>query len=410
MRKNVRSLVAVSIAFCALITCLCAGMADRTANAQSHGASRAHAATGTHGKKISSDLSELLNGARPGDELVRVILQGKEDAGGNLRSLLQRNGVKVRQHFSHLDTRVVEVPASMIDELAADPDVSYLSPDRQVQSSGHVSVTTGADAVRAASVPGVTSALDGSGVGIAVLDSGIYTGHMSFKGKDGLTRVAVNVDFTGAKRMDLADTFGHGTHVAGLAAGNSALYLGGYTGIAPNSKLINLAVLNKEGKGNTSWVLNALDWVMNNRATHNIRVVNMSLGTLAVDSYVNDPLCKAVRRLVDAGVVVVIAAGNLGTVEGQKYYGLIESPGNEPSAITVGASNTFGTDSRADDVITTYSSRGPTRSWWTDDAGVAHYDNLIKPDLVAPGNKLISAESNNWFVTNYPSLNVYRTN
>src|SRR5215213_552241 len=253
MRKNIRPLVAASIAFCALFFCLCPGKITRTASAQSHGALRAHASTGTHGKKISSDLSELLSGALTGDEPIRIILQGREDTGGNLRSLLQRNGVKVRGHFRNLDTRVVEVPASMIAELAADPDVSYLSPDREVQSFGHVSVTTGADAVRAASVPGTTSALDGSGVGIAVLDSGIYTGHLSFRGKDGLTsRVAVSVDFIGAKRMDLADTFGHGTHVAGLAAGNSALYSSGYTGIAPNSKLINLAVLNKEGKGNTS--------------------------------------------------------------------------------------------------------------------------------------------------------------
>src|SRR5829696_97770 len=171
MRKKIRPLVAASITLCTLIFCLCPGKITRTASAQSHGALRAHASTGTHGEKISSDLSELLSGARPGDELVRVILQGKEDAGGNLRSLLQRNGVKVRQHFHNLDTRVVEVPASMIAELAADPDVSYLSPDRQVQSFGHVATTTGTEAVRAAGVPGTTSALDGTGVGIAVLDS-----------------------------------------------------------------------------------------------------------------------------------------------------------------------------------------------------------------------------------------------
>src|SRR6185295_18248961 len=132
----------------------------------------------------------------------------------------------------------------------------------------------------------------------------------------------------------------------------------------------------------------------------------MSLGTPAIDSYQDDPLCKAVRQLVDAGVVVVAAAGNNGKdTNGQKVYGLIHSPGNEPSALTVGASNTFGTDSRADDGVTTYSSRGPTRSYWTDSAEVKHYDNLIKPDLVAPGNKLIYAESpNNALVTEFPAL------
>ena len=93
--------------------------------------------------------------------------------------------------------------------------------------------------------------------------------------------------------------------------------------------------------------------------------------------------------------MVVAAAGNDGKDQGAKVYGHIHSPGNEPSAITVGAVNGFGTDSRADDKVATYSSRGPTRSYWTDAYGVKHYDNLIKPDLVAIGNKLIFAESTN---------------
>src|SRR5205085_9866939 len=115
--------------------------------------------------------------------------------------------------------------------------------------------------------------------------------------------------------------------------------------------------LNSQGAGTTSAVLAALDWVMTNRAAYNIKVVNMSLGTPAVDSYKNDPVCKAVRRLVDAGVVVVAAAGNNGKNNvGQKLYGQIHSPGDEPSAITVGASNTFGTDGRSDDGVASYSS------------------------------------------------------
>ena len=120
----------------------------------------------------------------------------------------------------------------------------------------------------------------------------------------------------------------------------------------------------------------------------------MSLGAPAIDSYKNDPVCRASRALVDAGIVVVAAAGNNGKdANGNKVYGQIHSPGNEPSVITVGAANTFGTDSHADDAVATYSSRGPTRSSYTDANGVKHYDNLIKPDLVAPGNKLIFAES-----------------
>src|SRR5437870_13120539 len=120
---------------------------------------------------------------------------------------------------------------------------------------------------------------------------------------------------------------------------------------------------------------------MATKATYNIRVVNMSLGTPAVDSYRNDPICIAVRRLVDSGMVVVVAAGNNGkNAAGQKVYGMIHSPGIEPSAITVGASNTFGTDARNDDGVASYSSRGPTRSSWTDTDGLQHYDGLMKPD------------------------------
>jgi subtilisin family serine protease len=155
-----------------------------------------------------------------------------------------------------------------------------------------------------------------------------------------------------------------------------------------------------------SALLNALDAVMLYRSTYNIRVVNMSLGMPAIDSYKNDAVCRAVRRLVDVGIVVVAAAGNDGKdLTHPKIYGRIHSPGDEPSAITVGAANTFGTNGRADDVVTTYSSRGPTRGYWTSTSGTKHYDNLIKPDLVAPGNKIIGAASDdNKLVVANPSL------
>ncbi|HEY0385014.1 MAG TPA: S8 family serine peptidase, partial [Pyrinomonadaceae bacterium] len=104
--------------------------------------------------------------------------------------------------------------------------------------------------------------------------------------------------------------------------------------------------------------------------------------------------------------VVVAAAGNNGKDgNDSKLYGRIHCPGNEPSAITTGASNSFGTTGRDDDTVTTYSSRGPTRSSWTDESGVKHYDNLMKPDLVAPGNRVIWAEArNNHIVTTHPEL------
>src|SRR6185437_13698198 len=140
----------------------------------------------------------------------------------------------------------------------------------------------------------------------------------------------------------------------------------------------------------------------------NIRIVNLSLGTRAVDSYKYDPTCRAVRGLVNSGIVVFVAAGNEGkSSTGDKIYGAIHSPGIEPSAFTIGASNSFQTDGRLDDQVTTFSSRGPTRSYWIDADGVTHHDNLLKPDLVAPGNKLVFAESaGNLLITQNPSLDV----
>jgi serine protease AprX len=177
-----------------------------------------------------------------------------------------------------------------------------------------------------------------------------------------------------------------------------------------------LRVLNTQGIGAVSNVLRALNWILapvdptkplgeKNHQKYRIKVVNLSLGAPAIDSYKDDPLCLAVRRLVDVGIVVVAAAGNDGAdVNGRKVYGRIHAPGNDPSVITVGAANSFGTDTRADDGVTTYSSRGPTRSYRTVN-GDRYYDHLIKPDLVAPGNKLIAAQSRaNRLVVEFPRL------
>ncbi len=358
-------------------------------------ASAASKQAGRRGDKVASELRRRVWDSHSPDESMSVILQLNGPASGPLKTLLKRNGVHVNKSFSNFNSHAIELPSSVVDELAAYDEVQVLSLDDEVKSFGHITSTTGADDVRAQT--GYT--LDGSGIGIAILDSGMYSAHKMFG-----TRIVYNKDFTGQERVD--DPYGHGTHVATAAAGNGTLYSGSYTGIAPNSNLINLRVLNSLGIGKTSGVLAALDWVMSNRSTYNIRVVNMSIGTAAVSSYQNDPLCQAVRDLVDAGVVVVAAAGNTGKdAFGRKIYGAIHSPGNEPSAITVGATNTFGTDARSDDGVATYSSRGPTRSYWTDTSGIRHYDNVIKPDLVAPGNKLIFAEAqNNLIVTTFPSL------
>jgi serine protease AprX len=351
--------------------------------------------------KVSPDLLQLVANT-PATQRVPIVVQSNGLWGLTLNLLLHTLGARTTRTYHNFNARALDIPAGNILLLATSSLVSFVSADRPVLLLGHLSATTGADAVREES--GTSTTLDGTGIGIAVIDSGIYAGHKAFLDKSNRVRVVRSVDFTGEGRTD--DPFGHGSHVAGVAAGNERISNGAYTGLAPNANVVNLRVLDSRGTGSASSLLAALDWVLSNRTAYNIRVVNMSLGTSAVDSYRNDPICKAARRLVDAGVVVVAAAGNEGKdANGQKVYGRIHSPGVEPSVITVGATNTFGTNTRSDDGVATYSSRGPTRGYRTNAFGAKHYDNIVKPELVAPGNKLVSVESpNNLLVNQHPEL------
>ena len=129
--------------------------------------------------------------------------------------------------------------------------------------------------------------------------------------------------------------------------------------------------------------------------TYNIRVINLSLGRPVTTSYISDPLCQAVEAAWKAGIVVVVAAGNDGrdNSKGTQGYGTINAPGNDPYVITVGASNDKAGFVRANDVIATYSSKGPTA-----------IDHIVKPDLVAPGNRIVSYQSPGAYLTaTYPA-------
>jgi serine protease AprX len=133
-----------------------------------------------------------------------------------------------------------------------------------------------------------------------------------------------------------------------------------YGGVATGANLIDVRVLNSQGIGTVSSVIAGINWAIQNKTSYNIRVMNLSLGTAITQSYKTDPLCQAVGKAVDAGIVVVVAAGNWGKDSyGNTIYGGILSPANSPKVITVGATNTQQTNRRSDDLITTYSSRGP---------------------------------------------------
>ncbi len=229
---------------------------------------------------------------------------------------------------------------------------------------------------------GAYAPVTGKGIGVAVVDSGI-TPHAALA-----NRVVANVSFVTGDPSTL-DAYGHGTHVAGIIAGNAAaarnvtsLYDGG---IAPGVQLVNVRVLGADGSGYTSDVIAGIDWAVANRARYNIRIINLSIGHPVGEPAATDPLDEAVAQAVQAGITVVAAAGNSGlAADGSTVLGGITSPGNSPLAITVGALNTWGTADRSDDTVATYSSRGPTK-----------YDLAAKPDVAAPGNKVISLEAQN---------------
>jgi serine protease AprX len=224
-----------------------------------------------------------------------------------------------------------------------------------------------------------------------VIDSGINAKHNALKGRVLFTR-----DFTGG---DGVDRFGHGTHVAAIIAGQAGRTADtrDYRGIAAGAYLLNLRVLGDDGSGMASDVIEAIDWTIEHRREYDVRVINLSLGAPVMQPYRDDPLCEAVERAYRAGIVVVAAAGNYGrTADGKDVYGAIASPGNSPYAITVGAIDTHETAMRSDDTLAPYSSKGPTR-----------YDLVIKPDVSAPGTRIVSAESAGGYLSvTYPARHV----
>jgi hypothetical protein len=185
-------------------------------------------------------------------EKVSVIVQQAGGNGSNLVAALQNNGGSEFHSFPALGFHVLNLPESAIAAISDRPDVAYISRNLETQVLGHLSATTGADLVRASSGTNV-SGVDGTGIGIAVLDSGMDTSHVSFLDRNNGNRIALSLDFTDENRVD--DPYGHGTFVASIAAGNGRVASASYLGIAPNAQLFNLRVLNSQGRGTVASVL-----------------------------------------------------------------------------------------------------------------------------------------------------------
>jgi len=242
--------------------------------------------------KIAPDLEESMKVAQElnsPDELQRVIIQ-LSDSAPDMRDAVSREvmsvkmigtGGRYRKSYKNLGLVSAELPLSRIRELEADPDIAYISPDRPVESlAGHVYITTGAQD-GSTDIPSLTC-VNGTGVGIAILDSGIDTSHELTKTTNDHPGVIYSRDFTG--QATTQDRYGHGTHVASLTAGRNDVASGAYTGIAWQANLLNLRVLNDTGTGSASYAIAAIDWCITNKSSYNIRVINMSLGAQAKDS------------------------------------------------------------------------------------------------------------------------------
>jgi serine protease AprX len=263
-----------------------------------------------------------------------------------------------------LHGQVAEVPDTALLEIARHPGVRALSLDRRVRGTmERTAATVGA--------PFVWESLgfDGGGVGVAIIDSGVTSWH-----DDLSQRVVHFADFV-TQHATAYDDYGHGTHVAGIIAGSGYDSNGARRGVAPGASLVVLKVLDAGGDGYISNVIAALNYAVDRRADFNIRVINLSVAAGVYESYHTDPLTLACKRAVDAGLVVVTAAGNLGRgLDGKVQRGGITAPGNAPWVVTVGATDHRGTPGRDDDRIAPFSSRGPSA-----------IDGAAKPDVVAPG-------------------------
>jgi serine protease AprX len=235
--------------------------------------------------------------------------------------------------------------------------------------------------LRAARVDRAWTRATGKGVGVAVIDTGIAGDHPDFRlpGNRGTRVVASAV--TNPCASDPDDNFGHGTHVAGLIAGNSLVRVSGkkelrgrYMGVAPRANLISVKVADDDGHTTVLDVIYGIQFAVEHREQFGIRVVNLSLSSTVADSYLTDPLDAAVESAWFSGLVVVAAAGN----EGEAPDAVSYAPGNDPYVITAGSLDDRGTWPIGDDLLASWSSRGLTQ------------DGFRKPDVLASGTRLVA--------------------
>jgi serine protease AprX len=219
----------------------------------------------------------------------------------------------------------------------------------------------------------------GKSVGVAVIDTGIDGGLVDFKGSDGNSRVVASV-VTNPDATTHVDGYGHGTHVAGIIAGDGSRRDGGdplwgqYIGIAPEARLIAIKASDDQGNGSVLDAIYGLQFAVDHKDDYNIRIINLSVSSTTQQSYKTDPFDAAVEAAYFHGILVVAAAGNRASVQDAVSY----APGNDPFALSVGAADDQGTKTRLDDTFAAWSSIGTTQ------------DGVSKPEISAPGAHIVS--------------------
>ncbi len=296
-----------------------------------------------------------------------VILVGADRPSGWLARQIasfESTKTKVRRQFTSINGVAARLTGSQILTLARNGHVDSITYDSQLtlaalSSKQRWPYVSGVQKFWASGTSAATPT-------IAVVDSGIDASRADFGG-----RVFAQVNLTSLANNSAGDGRGHGTFVAGIAAGSAD----GYAGAAPSSKIVSLDVMDDNGMAMTRDVIAAADWILANKDKYGIKVANFSLHSSQPNSFMYDPLDKAVERLWFSGVVVVAAAGNYG-LAGQAS-GVPFAPGNDPFVITVGADDVDGSTSTIDDIAAPWSAYGYT------------LDGFAKPDVAAPGRYIV---------------------
>ncbi|MFE7762072.1 S8 family peptidase [Streptomyces sp. NPDC057438] len=280
-------------------------------------------------------------------------------AAGARADVRDAGGTKVRRTLRTLNAEALLTPgddAAALWKAVTDADGTTATGVAHIWLDGVRKVSLDRSVAQIGAPKVWKAGFDGKGVTIAVLDTGIDTTHPDLKG-----RVKAAKNFSASP--DTTDRYGHGTHVASIAAGTGARSKGKYRGVAPRADLLNGKVLSDEGYGDDSGIVAGMDWA----AAQGADVVNLSLG--GGDTPETDPMEAQIDKLsAEKGILFVVAAGN----EGDWGAGTVGSPGSAAAALTVGA-----VDDR--DRLASFSSRGPAK------------DGRIKPDVTAPGVAITAA-------------------